>query len=75
MIRTRVFCSWNLRPRRNVNDWELEEVSMLLELLEGYHLGSCEEDERVWLLDMDTGFLVESLSGGVSLFQIIAACV
>lgn len=40
MIRTRIFYSWNLHPRRNLNDCELDDVGMLLELSEGYHFGS-----------------------------------
>lgn len=25
MIRSRVFCSWDLKPSRNLNDWEFED--------------------------------------------------
>lgn len=52
MIRTRLFCSWNLHLRRNLNNWEVEEMGRLLELLESYHLGDSEvENERLWTLD------------------------
>lgn len=30
MIRSRVFCSWNIRRRRNLNDWEIEEMGVVV---------------------------------------------
>lgn len=39
MIRSRVFCSWDLKPRRNLNDWEIEEMGCLMDILEKYQLG------------------------------------
>lgn len=39
MIRSRVFCSWDLKPRRNLNDWEIEEMGHLMVVLERYQVG------------------------------------
>lgn len=46
MIRTRSFCSWNLHFRRNLNDWGVEEVGQLMNLLEEAALGSDAEHKR-----------------------------
>lgn len=61
MIRSIVLCSWNLSPRRNLNDWEVEEMGRLLNLLENYSLGDREsEDELIWSIDTFSGFSVRS---------------
>lgn len=33
MIRTTILCSWNLHPKRNLNDWEIEEMRTFSESL------------------------------------------
>lgn len=61
MIRSRAFCSSNVRLRRYLNDWETEDMGKLLEMLENYSLGDRDmEDERVWVLDESNGFSVNS---------------
>lgn len=62
MIRSRVLCSWNVRLRRNLNDWEIEDMRSLLDILENGSVGSSElEDDRVWVPDVQKGFFVRSL--------------
>lgn len=62
LIRSRVFWSWNIRPRRNLNDWEVEEMGSLLELLEHYEIGDEDmQDEMGWNLDEEKGFTVKSM--------------
>lgn len=59
MVRTQSFCSWNIQLQRNLNDWEVEDISKLIEILDAYNLGDREEnDERLWLLDEEKGFSV-----------------
>lgn len=50
MIRTRGFCSWNMHLRRNLNNWEVEDMERLLD---GYRLGDI---ERPWMLDEDKDY-------------------
>lgn len=48
MICLRVLCSWDLKPRRNLNDWEIEEMGRLLEVLDAYPVGDPGlEDEMI----------------------------
>lgn len=62
MIRSRAFCTWNVRLRRNLNDWEIDDMGRLLDILENCSLGNSElEDERVWVPDAQNGFLVRSI--------------
>lgn len=62
MVRSRVFCSWNLPPKRNLNYWEVEQMGILLEMLDQYCLGDREvEDEQLWTYDSEQGFSVKSM--------------
>lgn len=62
MIRSRVFCSWDLKPKRNLNDWEIEEMGRLLDVLNSYTVGDLElEDEMIWIQDEEGGFSVKSM--------------
>lgn len=62
MIRSRVWCLWNIHPRRNHNDWENEEMRRLLALLEKSTLGDGDlQDERIRLLDEEKSFSVKSM--------------
>lgn len=62
MVRSRVFCSWNIKPRRNLNDWEIEEMGRLLEVLERAEIGDeGTRDELCWSLDEEKGFTVKSM--------------
>lgn len=62
MIRFRVNCSWDLKPRRNLNDWEIEEMGQLLDILEKYPVGGQGlEDEMIWTPDEEGGFSVASM--------------
>lgn len=62
MIRLRVFCSWNLQLRRNLNDLEVEDMGRLFEILDDYSIGDRNlKDEHVWTLDKAGGFSVKSL--------------
>jgi len=66
MVRSMIFSSWNIQPRRNLNDWEIEEMGRLLTSLEGYSLGKGgQPDEMIWLLDVDNGFSVKSMFDGL----------
>lgn len=48
MIRTIVLRSSNLSPRRNLNNWKVEEMGRPLNLLENYPLGDRDfEDELI----------------------------
>lgn len=52
MIKTWSFCLWNIQPKRNLNDWEIEEMNCLLALLECCTIGDWEAtDEMVWVLE------------------------
>lgn len=63
MKRSGSICSWNIEPRRNLNDWEIEEMGRLMESLERYELrGRGQSDEMIWILDEDNGFSVKSMS-------------
>lgn len=43
------YTGWDLKLRRNLNEWEIEEMASLLYKLEKVKLGSeTEEDRRVW---------------------------
>lgn len=62
MIRCRVLCSWNIQPRRNLNEWEIGEMGRLMNVLEKYELRDAErQDELVWKLDEKNGFSVRSM--------------
>lgn len=62
MVRSRVWCSWNIQPRRNLNDWAIEEMGRLLALLEKCHMGDMDlHDERIWLLNKGKRFFVKSM--------------
>lgn len=51
MVKTNVLCSRNIQPRRNLNDWEVEDMGRLLDYLERYNIRNLErEDERLRLL-------------------------
>lgn len=66
IIRTRSFCLWNIQPRKNLNDWEIEEVGRLMDLLERYSLGARDSsDEMVWALDEEQGFSVKTMYDGL----------
>lgn len=63
--------------RRNLNDWEVEEMGSFLELLEGHNVGDGElPDERIWLLDKDNGFSVKFLYQTLSIGEMVpfSAC-
>lgn len=48
MIRTRSLCLWNIQPRKNLNDWEIEEIGRLLAILESNEIEDKEAlDEMV----------------------------
>lgn len=50
---------WDLKLRRNLNDWEMEKVASLLYKLEKVKLGSeIEEDRRVWSKNLKGVFSV-----------------
>lgn len=51
MIRSKSLCSWNIQPRRNLNDWEIEEMGRLLNLLESYVLGERDLTDEMLSLD------------------------
>lgn len=54
MICVRAFCSWNIQLKRNLNDWEADDMAQLLGILEAYRLRDNEMVvERVWLLDKE----------------------
>lgn len=62
MIRTRLFYTWNIKPRRNLNDWEVEEMGRLLQTLGSYILGDIEQrDVMLWCIDEENGFFVKSI--------------
>lgn len=62
MIRSRVFCSWDLKPRRNLNDWEVEEIGRLMDTLVNSLVGDPElEDEMICISDEERGFTVKSM--------------
>lgn len=66
MIKTMNFCLWNIQPRRDLNDREIEEIAGLMDLLESYTLGRREEsDEMVWILDKEKGFSVNTMYKGL----------
>lgn len=61
MRRSSSFCSWNIHPRRNLNDLETEEMGRLLELMDCYSLGGVDlPDEMIWILDEKNRFSVKS---------------
>lgn len=50
---------WDLKLRRNLNDWKMEDVATLLRKLENVHVGLVfEEDKRVWSKTSKGVFLV-----------------
>lgn len=60
--RTGVWCSRNIHPRRNLNDWEIEEMDRPLDLLEKYNLSDRElQDERIWILDEEKKFSIKTM--------------
>lgn len=66
-IRSRLMCSWNIQPRRNLNDCEIGEMDRLMEMLENHDLGDItQQDELVWNLDSENGFIVRSMYGALS---------
>lgn len=47
--------------RSGFNDWEVEDVARFLACLEASQLGDRDlEDERLWTMDKEKGFLVKS---------------
>lgn len=66
MIRSRSLCLWNIQPRRNLNDWEIEEMGRLMMSLDGYTLGDREQqDVMIWILDVDNEFSVKTMYDGL----------
>lgn len=62
MVRSRVFCSWNIQHRRNHNDWEIQEMGRLLETLECAKIvDEGTRDELCWSLDEEKGFTMKSM--------------
>lgn len=62
MIKSKVFCYWNIQPRRCLNDWEIEEMGCLLEMLDNYCLGDgAMPDEMLWCLDEAKRYSVKSM--------------
>lgn len=62
MIRSRVFCSWNLLLRRKLNDWEIKDMGGLMKILEAYNIGDRDrEDALIWMPNEESGFSVKSL--------------
>lgn len=50
------------KPRRNLNDWEIEDIGRLVDLLDNYPLGDQEfDDEMIWISDVDHGFSITSM--------------
>lgn len=50
----------------NLNDWEIEEMRRLSDLLKNYELGDMEQlDEMVWNLDVKNAFSVSSMFGAL----------
>lgn len=47
MIRGQSFYSWNLHFRRDIDDWELEDVSNLLSRLDSVSLGNREDKDKI----------------------------
>lgn len=63
MIRPRSFRSWDMHLRKNLNEWEVEDMARLLGILDGCRLGDKEMmDERVWVLDEKKCFSVKSFN-------------
>lgn len=59
MIRSRAFCSSDLKPKKNLNDWEIKEIGRLMDILKRYQVGDPDkEDDLIWIRDEDRGFLV-----------------
>lgn len=52
---------WNPCLCRNLNDWEMNELGRLLELLEGSSLNSCLEDSWEWILQKKRKFTPKCL--------------
>lgn len=74
MIETRVWCSWNIRPRRNLNDWEIEEMRRLMDTLEKSNLGDrVLQDERIWSLNEKYGFLIKFMYATMCILE-LASC-
>lgn len=67
MIRSRVFCSWDLKPRRKLRDWEIEEMRIMMDILEKYLVGDQDwEDAMIWSHDEDGRFSVSSMVDALS---------
>lgn len=61
MIRSRMLCSWDLKPRKNLNNWEIEEMGWLLGILDPVQVGDPKsEDEMIWTRDEEGGFSVKT---------------
>jgi hypothetical protein len=56
-----ILVSWNFGFRRNWNDEEASEVSVLLELLESVGLTVSKKDVRSWILDTSGNFSCKSI--------------
>ena len=50
---------WDLQFERHFNDWELEMVENLFNLIEYKKVNPLEEDRRAWNLTKDVRFLVK----------------
>lgn len=62
MIQTQSFCSWNMQLWMTLNDWKVDDMGRLIEILDPYNLGDREDnDERTWLLDEEKGFSIQSM--------------
>lgn len=58
---SKVFYSWNIQPRINLNDWDVKDMGQLLQLVERYPLRKrAYEDVRLWLGE-NKGFSVKSM--------------
>ena len=51
---------WDLRFERHFNDWELETVENLFNLIKDKKINPLEEDRRAWKLSKDGRFSVKS---------------
>ncbi|OVA01987.1 hypothetical protein BVC80_1469g12 [Macleaya cordata] len=53
--------SWDLGLRRQINDWEMDELATLMEVLDQFRRGQDMHDIRIWAPDEKGIFSVKSL--------------